>query len=102
MKSRCPASGDHLLFDTLRDDASAAFVMARGTGSNRENNTRPAKNPPMCACQATLAPSEPIAIDPRPKMMLTPYQTATKPKTRGFRHARVKAAAVTRADTSPP
>ena len=55
---------------------------ARGTGSNSENNIRPARNPPICACQATLAPSAPIAIDPTPKMMLTPNQTARNPSTR--------------------
>src|SRR6202790_5111990 len=88
MKSRCAASGDQLLLDTSRDDASAAFATARGTGSNSENNTRPAKNPQICACQATLAPSAPIAIDPMPKMMLTPNQTARKPTTRVLRNAR--------------
>ena len=36
----------------------------------------PARKPPICACQATLAPSAPIAIDPMPKMILTPNQTA--------------------------
>src|SRR6478672_2796627 len=100
MKSRCPASRDHLLFDTSRDDASAAFVTALGTGSNSEKNTRPAKNPPIYACQATLAPSAPIAIDPRPKMILTPNQTARKASTRGLRKVRVSDSAGTRAAAS--
>ena len=72
MKSRFAASGDQPLFGTSGDDASAASGKARGTGSNSENNNRPAKNPPICACQATLTPSTPIAIDPIPKMILTP------------------------------
>src|SRR5271169_5420470 len=79
---------DQLLVGTSGDDASAASTGARGTGSNSENSTRPAKNPPICACQATLAPSMPIAIDPTPKMMLTLNQTARKPSTRRSRKAR--------------
>src|SRR5450755_706350 len=89
MKSRCAASDDQPLCDASEDDASAASAAPCGTGSNSENNTRPAKNPPICACQATLAPSEPIASDPTPKMMLTPNQTPRKPRTRGLRSARI-------------
>src|SRR5882672_4546996 len=88
MKSPCPASDDQRRSDASEDDAPAALGAARGTGSNRENNTKPAKNPPICACQATLAPSAPIAIDPTPKMMLTPNQTARNPSTRPLRNAR--------------
>ena len=44
----------------------SAGMPRRGTGSNSENNNRPAKKPPICACQATLAPSLPIAIEPMP------------------------------------
>ena len=40
----------------------------RGIGSNNENSKSPAKNPPICACHATLPPSLPIAIEPTPKM----------------------------------
>src|SRR5207302_6993441 len=87
MKSPCAASDDQRRSDTSEDDAPAASDAARGTGSNSENNTRPAKNPPICACQATLAPSSPIAIDPTPKMMLTPNQTARKASTRRLRNA---------------
>src|SRR2546429_7784630 len=103
MKSPCAASDDQRRSDTSEDDAPAASDAARGTGSNSENSTRPAKNPPICACQATLAPSVPIAIDPRPKMMLTPNQTARKPSTRGARKARVmdSAGTVAKASTSP-
>ena len=72
------------------DDASAASGGARGTGSNSENSKSPAKKPPICACQATFAPSAPIAIDPMPKMMLTPNQTARKPSTRRLRKARAQ------------
>src|SRR6202166_4587193 len=100
MKSSCPASDDQLVCDASCDDASAALAAACGTGSNSENNTRPAKNPPICACQATLAPSLPIAIDPTPKMMLTPNQTARKPSTRGLRSARVSESAGTLAAAS--
>src|SRR6202040_1146079 len=88
MKLRCAARQDQPLFDASGDDASAASAAVRGTGSNSENNTRPAKNPPICACQATLAPSAPIAIDPTPKTMLTPNQTARNPSTRPLRNAR--------------
>src|SRR3984893_11282841 len=88
MKLRCTASGDQPRFDVSGDDASAASGTARGIGSNSENNSKPAKNPPMCACQATLAPSAPIAIDPTPKMMLTPNQIASNAITFGFRNAR--------------
>src|SRR4030088_843484 len=88
MKSRCAASDDQPLCDASEDDASAATATLRGIGSNSENNSNPAKNPPICACQATLAPSAPIAIDPIPKMMLTPNQTARNPRTRGLRKAR--------------
>src|SRR6266436_3393375 len=91
---------DQPLLDASEDDASAASSAGRGTGSNSENNTRPARNPPICACQATLAPSAPIAIDPRPKMMLTPNQTARNPSTRGLRNARVSDSAGTRAAAS--
>src|SRR6202163_1941884 len=100
MKLRCAASEDQPLFDASGDDASAASAAVRGTGSNSENNTRPAKTPPICACQATLAPSAPIAIDPTPKMMLTPNQTARKPSTRGSRNARASDSAGTRAAAS--
>src|ERR1700736_419053 len=100
MKSRCAASGDQPLFDGSDDDASAASGAVRGTGSNSENNTSPAKNPPICACQATLAPSAPIAIDPTPKMMLTPNQIARKPSTRVLRNARISDSAGTRAAAS--
>src|SRR6266851_4549518 len=89
MKPTCAASDDQPGSDASEDDASAALGAARGIGSNSENNTRPAKNPPICACQATLAPSAPIAIDPMPKMMLTPNQTARKPRTRALRNTRV-------------
>ncbi len=88
MKSPCAASGDQTRPASSGDDASAACGIARGTGSNSENNIRPARNPPICACQATLAPSAPIAIDPTPKMMLTPNQTARNPSTRVLRNAR--------------
>src|SRR5450755_1198058 len=88
MKPTRAASGDQPRSDASEDDASAALGAARGIGSNSENSTRPAKNPPICACQATLAPSAPIAIDPMPKMMLTPNQTARKPSTRVLRNAR--------------
>ena len=87
MKSPCAASGDQTRPDPSGDDASAACGAARGTGSNSENSIRPARNPPICACQATLAPSAPIAIDPTPKMMLTPNQTARNPSTRPLRNA---------------
>src|ERR1700712_2777501 len=87
MKSPCAASGVQTRPDPSGDDASAAYGAARGTGSNSENNIRPARNPPICACQATLAPSEPIAIDPTPKMILTPNQTARNPSTRLLRNA---------------
>src|SRR5260370_27227935 len=87
MKSTCAASDDQPRSDTSVDDASAALGAVRGIGSNSENNMRPAKKPPICACQATLAPSAPIAIDPMPKMMLTPNQTARKPRTRVLRNA---------------
>src|SRR5712671_8198155 len=88
MKSTCAASDDQPRSDASEDDASAALGTARGIGSNSENNSSPAKNPPICACQATLAPSAPIAIDPMPKMMLTPNQTARNPSTRVLRNAR--------------
>src|SRR5580698_2690171 len=88
MKSRWVASDDQSRVDASRDDASAASIVLRGTGSNNENNTRPAKNPPICACQATVAPSTPTEIDPRPKMTLTPNQTARKASTRPLRRAR--------------
>src|SRR5258705_4624395 len=100
MKSRCPASDDQPLFEASEDDASAASSAVRGTGSNSENNTSPAKNPPICACQATLAPSAPIAIDPTPKMMLTPNQIARKASTRVLRNARISDSAGTRAAAS--
>src|SRR4030088_2099777 len=100
MKSGCPASDDQPLSDVSWDDASAALATARGTGSNNENNISPAKNPPICACQATLAPSAPMAIEPTPKMMLTPNQTARKPSTRASRSARVSESAGTRAAAS--
>src|SRR5258708_10787965 len=100
MKSRCPASDDQPRFDRSDDDAPAAFGDTRGTGSNSENNTSPAKNPPICACQATLAPSLPIATDPTPKMMLTPNQTPRKPSTRGLRSARISESAGTLAAAS--
>src|ERR1700760_2587276 len=87
MKSRCPASDDQPPLDWSGDDASAALVVQRGTGSNSENSRRPAKNPPICACQATLAPSAPIAIEATPKTMLTPNQTARNASTRGSRKA---------------
>src|SRR5439155_15002467 len=44
-------------------DASAASWPPRGIGSNSENKTRPAKKPPICACQATLTSSEPTPTD---------------------------------------
>src|ERR1700726_2235969 len=100
MKSRCAASGDQPLFDASEDDASAAFFTARGTGSKSKNNTKPARKPPICACQATLAPSAPIAIDPTPKMMLTPNQIARKASTRELRKARISDSAGTRAAAS--
>src|ERR1700721_2316579 len=100
MKPTCAASGDQPRSDASDDDASAALGAARGIGSNSENNTRPAKNPPICACQATLPPSAPIAIDPTPKMMLTPNQTARKPSTRVLRTARISESAGTRAAAS--
>src|SRR5664279_1680789 len=87
MKSGCAASDHQPLCDASRDDASAASAALRGIGSNSENNISPARNPPICACQATLAPSAPIAIDPITKIMLTPNQTARKPSTRGLRSA---------------
>src|SRR5258708_19962367 len=89
MKSPCAASDDQPLCDASDDDASAALAAVRGMGSNRENNTSPAKKPPICACQATLAPSAPIAIDPIPKIRLTPNQIARNATTPGFRSARI-------------
>src|ERR1700754_5244883 len=100
MKSGSAASGDQPRFDASVDDASAASGPPRGIGSNSENNNRPAKKPPICACQATLAPSAPIAIDPPPKMMLTPNQTQRKPSTRGSRSARESDSAGTLAAAS--
>src|ERR1700676_4234630 len=100
MKRTCAASGDQPRSDASEDDASAALGALRGTGSNSENNTRPAKNPPICACQATLAPSAPIASDPTPKMMLTPNQTPRKPSTRVLRSARISDSAGTFAAAS--
>src|ERR1700738_2633040 len=100
MKSRGAASDDQPLCDASEDDASAATATLRGIGSNSENSTNPAKNPPICACQATLAPAAPIAIDPMPKMMLTPNQTPRKPSTRGLRKARVSDSAGTLAAAS--
>src|ERR1700687_4847043 len=100
MKPTCAASGDQPRSDASEDDASAALGAARRIGSNSENNTRPAKNPPICACQATLAPSAPIAIDPKPKMMLTPNQTPRKQSPRAFRNARISERAGTRAAAS--
>src|ERR1700692_2820551 len=100
MKSRCAASDDQPPCDASGDDASAASAALRGTGSNSENSTNPAKNPPICACQATLAPSVPIAIEPTPKMMLTPNQIARKASTRGLRSARVSESAGTFAAAS--
>src|SRR5436305_15066531 len=70
------------------DATSATPRPGRGTGSNSENSNRPAKKPPICACQATPAPSTPIAIDPTPKTMLTPNQTPRNARTRGLRSAR--------------
>src|SRR6202163_4091608 len=102
MKSACAASDDQPRSDASEDDAAAASYAARGTGSNSENTTRPAKNPPICACQATLAPSAPIAIDPMPKMMLTPNQTARKPRTRVLRNAGSSDSAGTFAAASAP
>src|ERR1700710_2136695 len=87
MKLGCAASRDQPRCEVSGDDASAASGTPRGIGSNNENNSRPATNPPICACQATLAPSAPIAIDPTPKMMLTPNQTAKKTNTRVLRNA---------------
>src|SRR3954470_17326300 len=89
MKTAYAASKDQSERDPSGEDASAASVGVRGTGSNTENKTRPATNPPMCACHATLAPSAPIAIEPTPKMMLTPNQTARNASTRGLRNVRV-------------
>ena len=86
--SSLAASDDQTRPGPSGDETSAACGIARGTGSNSENNIRPARNPPICACQATLAPSVPIEIDPMPKMMLTPNHTARKPSTRGLRSAR--------------
>src|SRR5436305_583456 len=100
MKSPWLASDDQRRFDASGDDASAALAEARGTGSNSENNIRPAKNPPICACQATLAPSAPIAIEPTPKTMLTPNQTPRKPSTRVLRNARISESAGTLAAAS--
>src|SRR5580704_7272803 len=97
MKPTCAASGDQPRSDASEDDASAALRAASGIGSNSENNKRPAKNPPICACQATLAPSAPIAIDPTPKTILTPNQMARKPSTRLLRSARDSDSAGTRA-----
>src|ERR1700737_5663705 len=88
MKSACAASDDQPRSDASEDDAAAAPPAWCGTESNSENSTSPAKNPPICACQATLAPSAPIASDPTPKMMLTPNQTPRKPSTRVLRSAR--------------
>src|ERR1700732_3513720 len=88
MKPTCAASGDQPRSDASDDDASAALGAARGIGSNSENNTRPAKNPPICGCQATMAPVAPIAIDPMPQMMWTPNQTAGNPSARVLRAAR--------------
>src|SRR5580704_688538 len=99
MKSRCAASEDQSRFDTSPDDASAAWA-ARGTGSNSENNNRPARKPPICACQATLAPSAPMAIDPTPKMILTANQMPRKPSTRPLRRARISDSAGTLAAAS--
>src|SRR5258708_25539654 len=100
MKSPCAASDDQPLCDASDDDASAALAAVRGMGSNRENNTSPAKKPPICACQATLAPSVPIAIDPMPKITLTPNQIASNASTRGLRSARISDSAGTFAAAS--
>ena len=88
MKSPFAASGDQTRPASSGEEAFAACGIARGTGSNSENNIKPARNPPICACQATLAPSDPIAIDPTPKIRLTPNQTARNPSTRVLRKAR--------------
>ena len=50
-----------------------------------------------------MAPSAPIAIEPTPKTILTPNQTARKANTRGLRSARVSESAgtVAAASTSP-
>src|SRR5260370_3779097 len=100
MKSGCLASDDQPCFDRSTDDASAASATLRGTESNSETSPSPAKNPPICACQETLAASGPIAIDPMPKMILTPNQTPRKPSTRGLRNARNSDSAGTRAAAS--
>src|SRR5271168_4379116 len=68
-------------------DADAASSLLRCTGSNSENSNRPAKKPPICACHATLAPSMPMAIEPTPKTILTPNQTARNARTRRLRSA---------------
>src|ERR1700738_4812973 len=100
MKPTCAASGDQPRSDASDDDASAALGAAGGMVRNSKNTPRPEKTPPICACQATLAPSAPIAIDPMPKMMLTPNQTARKPRTRGLRKARISDSAGTLAAAS--
>src|SRR4029078_2223402 len=94
------ASGDQTRPDSSGEEASAACGVARGTGSNSENNNRREKTPPIGASQATLAPSVPIEIDPRPKMMLTPNHTARNPSTRGLRSARASDSAGTFAAAS--
>ena len=100
MKSPSPQAAIRRGPDSSGDDASAACGVARGTGSNSENSIRPARNPPICACQATLAPSAPIAIEPMPKMMLTPNHTARNPSTRVSRNARGSDSAGTLAASS--
>src|ERR1044072_308143 len=54
---RLPRKASGLRQNASGEAASAALRPVRGTGSNSENNNNPAKNPPICACQATLTPS---------------------------------------------
>src|SRR4051795_3748280 len=100
MKSPLAASDDQTRPGSSGDETSAACRIARGTGSNSANNIRPARNPPICACQATLAPSVPIEMAPSPKMMLTPNHTARNASTRVLRNARASDSAGTFAAAS--
>ena len=57
----------------------------RGAGSNQENNNRPARKPPICACQATTWSPPVIGNEPSPNRILIPNHTARKASTRGSR-----------------
>jgi len=79
-----------------RKNPEAVAAVERGTGSNQAKASRPARKPPICACQAMACSSPDTRNGFNANNALMPNHTSKKASTRGSRNATESGTAGTR------